>query len=565
MNELTIKNACTNKINELYNLYKNKDNVIEYLYTYINDNLPKILEKESNKKIKNENDEELIFTEKEDFFINFFLYNNKIFYLSNTNYFYIYNGKNYTTMKEDDLHYKILLELSSSNIDTLKKLKHKAKLFIVSQIKEKRNLLYSVPETYTIQKILNFLTPQFFPTKNEAKYFLSIIGDNIFKKNKDLYFITLNKKKLLLHFFNDIKNIVISHINLHTNIVQNFVSKYNIKYNYNNCRLFHINNINYSEEHSNFIKSNALNIICVATHYSSRFSNSENFLNYDYIDLKFKNYALFLLNNNEENIIDNFINECLEDIETNTNTNDKLYICWKDIIFIWKNYLLTNKYPNILYLKKLKNYLINKLNFDESRNIFLNITSNFLPSINSFLTFWKNNIVIVPNIFSSISSFPISNYSSLNNKTNFLHELELNEIFILYKKWLKKETQQFKYNNITENDILKILNHYYKELHIIDNKYVTNVYAKNWNKNNDIDIILDIYKIKNKNNFISVYEYKCELIFIDDIYNFYTKYYEYLDKILISKGYFEKYIKYKLSNFIEYNNFISINWFNSSI
>ena len=365
-----------------------------------------------------------------------------------------------------------------------------------------------------------------------------------------------------MNFFNDIKNIVISHINIHTNIVQNFVCKYNTKYNYNNCRLFHINNINYSEEHSNFIKLNALNIICVATHYSSRFSNSENFLNYDYIDLKFKNYALFLLNNNEENIINNFINECLEDIEINTNINDKLYISWKDMIFIWKNYLLTNKYPNIMYLKKLKNYLINKLNFDESRNIFLNITSNFLPSINSFLTFWKNNIVLVPTISSSIS-----NYSSLNNKINFLHELELNEIFILYKKWLKKETQHFKYNNITENDILKILNHYYKDIHIIDNKYVSNVYHKNWNKNKDIDIVLDIYKIKNKFNFISVYEYeyKCELIFIDDIYNFYTKYYEYLDKILISKGYFEKYIKYKLNNFIEYNNFISTNWFNSSI
>ena len=206
MNELTIKNACINKINELYNSYKNKDNVIEYLYRYINDSLPKILEKENNKKIdKYKNNEELIFTEKEDFFINFFLYNNKIFYLSNTNYFYIYNGKNYTTMKEDDLHYKILLEVSSCNIDTLKRLKHKAKLFIVSQIKEKRNLLYSVPETYTIQKILNFLTPQFFRTKNEAKYFLSILGDNIFKKNKDLYFITLNKKKILLNFFNDIK------------------------------------------------------------------------------------------------------------------------------------------------------------------------------------------------------------------------------------------------------------------------------------------------------------------------------------------------------------------------
>jgi hypothetical protein len=50
----------------------------------------------------------------------------------------------------------------------------------MKRIKE-NSLLKSIPESYTIQSVLDLLYPTFFPSKVEAKYFLTILGDNIFE------------------------------------------------------------------------------------------------------------------------------------------------------------------------------------------------------------------------------------------------------------------------------------------------------------------------------------------------------------------------------------------------
>ena len=49
----------------------------------------------------------------------------------------------------------------------------------MKQIKDKK-LFQSIPETETIQNVLNFLYPFIFDDKETAKYFLTILGDNIF-------------------------------------------------------------------------------------------------------------------------------------------------------------------------------------------------------------------------------------------------------------------------------------------------------------------------------------------------------------------------------------------------
>ena len=59
--------------------------------------------------------------------------------------------------------------------------KHKTKTHIIKLIKE-RTLFTSIPETYTIQTVLGFLQTTLFETKDAAKYFLTVLGDNILKK-----------------------------------------------------------------------------------------------------------------------------------------------------------------------------------------------------------------------------------------------------------------------------------------------------------------------------------------------------------------------------------------------
>ena len=542
-NEKTLKTLLLDKIFQLYNLYKNDNYIIHYLYDHLNIDLPNLLLLKSKQNKINTLTNTI--SKEEDFFTNIFLHHNKFYYLPTTNCFYIYDCKNYSLIKEDDLHYKILVELTKSNDETLKKIKHKAKLHIINQIKEKRNLYYSIPETYTIQKILKFVSC-FFNSKYETKYFLTIIGDIILKKNKNLIYLINNQ----IHILKDIQNIINHYIcDTSINITNKFVNKYNKKYNYNHCRLIHINNNNNKNYNSlKFFKENALNFICVANHYSTRFIDSDNFINYDYVDNDFKNYTLFLSNKNENDIINFFINECLEYIETDKdncnitnneiklNTDNNLYIHWKDIIFIWKKFLNKNNYPNIMYLKTLKDKLILKINYNIENDIFYNITSHYLPIIKNFLLFWNNTIIYSPNI------------------NDFTYEIEINEIYVLYKKWWKEngDINLTTNNTINENDILKIIRHYFKDISIIDNKYFINIYSTLWDKNKDIDLILNIYKIKNK--------HKIESIIIDDIYLFYIKYYNLLNKFTSSKNYFERYIFYKLEKYIEYDNFISIHW-----
>ena len=53
---------------------------------------------------------------------------------------------------------------------------------------KQNNLLDSIPESDTIQRILSLLS-DIFNSKDEVKYFLTILGDNILKKNTNLIHI----------------------------------------------------------------------------------------------------------------------------------------------------------------------------------------------------------------------------------------------------------------------------------------------------------------------------------------------------------------------------------------
>ncbi len=92
-------------------------------------------------------------------------------------------------MKEDEIIYNLLSSISKDRI--LLDWKHKTKNNVIGLIKEK-SLFQTIPETYTIQKVLNNLFPSIFTSKNHAKYFLTIIGDNILKKNQHLIYLYLN-------------------------------------------------------------------------------------------------------------------------------------------------------------------------------------------------------------------------------------------------------------------------------------------------------------------------------------------------------------------------------------
>ena len=67
----------------------------------------------------------------------------------------------------------------------------------MKRIKE-NYLLNSIPESETIQLVINALTTNIFPSKSAVKYFLCILGDNLLKKNNHLiHYINPNGKDFI--------------------------------------------------------------------------------------------------------------------------------------------------------------------------------------------------------------------------------------------------------------------------------------------------------------------------------------------------------------------------------
>jgi hypothetical protein len=170
---------CVQIVEQLFEKYKDNEYMLQRLTNHVTAYLPNTLESELVNYEKRVNRQTFLSYEQQTF-IQVFLSKYQYFYLSNNNCFYEYNGKKYIIVKEDDIIHKLLSSISKDRV--LLQWKYKTKINIIKQIKD-RHLFQSIPDTDTIQSILGMLTPLVFATKNQAKYFLTIIGDNILKKN----------------------------------------------------------------------------------------------------------------------------------------------------------------------------------------------------------------------------------------------------------------------------------------------------------------------------------------------------------------------------------------------
>jgi hypothetical protein len=500
--------------------YKDNSYMIQRLETHLL-NLPNLLEQE-NKKYDERVTRFNELTTEQDNFHKVFLSKHQYFYMPYNNIYYEYDGKTYKIVKDDDIHYKLLTTITDEQ--KLVQWKHKTKLTIIKKIKE-RLLLKSTPETYTIQNILGFLQ-SIFHTKTEAKYFLTVLGDCILKKNSEnlLYFVSSNLKR----FISLIDSIV--YVTTGNSIMGHFITKYHDSHKLNLYRLIKTDeNIN---SLSTYLIKDALNnigidLLCVATHYSERYTNSDNYLN----EKDIKNYVLYFSQKSSETIIEDFLEQCIE------NVNIESEITWKNLHYIWKLYLSSINIPNMIYSQQLQDILLTKMNYrnDLGNVIFTGVTSKYLPNVRSFLSFWEKHITII-------------------DDATVDDEYEIDELITLYKNIDKKNGQ------ITDMSMIKMICHYFSpQVEVIDNKYVTNIRCNLWSKQDDINDFLQNYKLQNSNQ-------NSDIISFDDLYQSYKLYlkakntFEQNTNPIISKHFFEKYLTNQLSEYVKFEKFVSSEW-----
>lgn len=444
------KENLINIVSTLYDKYETNTDIFNKFVQQI-ELLPDMLEQTNNNIIEKNKRKELLEKGSEQF-IQKFLYNNKIYYHTTSELFFEYKNNKYSLIKEDDVHHTILTNITANQ--NLSPWKHKIKITILKKIKE-RDIFTCIPESKTIQNVLNRLYPSICSSKEQAKYFLTVLGDIMLKKSSLIYILN-PKIKPFLKEVNNLGCIMFGTSNL-WNI---FKFKY-YEHKLDECRIMDLNDYNNIDNWNEYFKQdNALDLFCVSAYYSNRYENADIFLSENCKDDSLKLYTYYLKNNNEDKIVEIFISKTIE-------KSDGCCITWKNLQYLWKNFIDNEKIPNIFFANALRAKLIEKLKYDESKEVFLDCTSKLLPVVSKFINFWNEEII-------------------LNIDEDENEELELDELCSLFSSHCK--------TNINEKTTLDLIKHYYPDTFIEDDKYLLNIKCKLWDKKNDIIATIQKYK-----------------------------------------------------------------------
>ena len=397
-------------------------------------------------------------------FIESFMFHNKYFYHPTTETFFHYDGINYIELSEDDVLYNVLTTISRDR--SIMSWKHKTKVSIMKRIKD-NHIYHTIPESKTIQSVLQSLCPSVFKSKAEAKYFLTVLGDNILSSRNDkrepYIHIVSTSLKPFLHKVN-----VLCQTLFGANPCSSFKHKYHAEHNYALIRLL---------SNTNLCTDNpiSLNLLCVACHYSAKYQSSENYLLKYCNDDQVINSITYLKNMTPESLIDMFISEYIfvtpVSIKLSAGTSllnnmqiKPTTITWNNMQYLWKHFLDGKCIPNVVFASKFKTRITEMLekyyNYDDE--VFNGIYSKHLPSVCRFLQFWDETIV----------------------GDDDEQELETSEISALFKLWLEQRNESK--INMSDKQVMDIINFFYPDIETEGDKFVYKVKSTLWDKQMEI-------------------------------------------------------------------------------
>jgi hypothetical protein len=574
VNDDNLETECIDTIKKLFEQYPNMKQKIHH---HVKNNLPSICENACQQQKEREERKNTL-EEKSDDFIEEFLAKTHFFYYSPSDLFFTYSDeKMYEVVKEDNIQHLILTTITSK-FPELMPWKYKIKIQLMKRIKD-NNVLKSIPESETIQDIIQLLVPSLFSTKDAAKYFLTVIGDILHKKKSYYYFI---HSKTLTPLFRELSQECYKFFGI--NLLNHFKFKY-YEHASDDCRLIQMREISPSSLLCNFIDSfRIVNLCCVASHYSTRYVCGDSYLENYCNNYSVINYALYLKNNKSVEILQQFIN-------TTTEECSGYNISWKNMLYLWKVFIEDQGIPNVFFNHSLKQLLLthysevgieivsdsnygsfsnsnlnsfNNSNICENENFIIkNRTSKHLPFVCNFISYWESNIIC--NICNYDSCNAVAETEECGEECGEEeYELEIDELLMLFNKSIKKSATTLLHNSASDKMLLGLIRHFYPDVIIEDDKYLIQVGIKPeiWNKQKEIEEFNEYYKLSknsqapppvssgqmNSQSLYSIYQSYCKYAF-DKGYN------------VISKRWFEKYFISKYDMFLIDNTIVSSKWF----
>ena len=483
------------QIDELLAKYANHPHILTKLQNQIMITLPNTLENYhtmlTEKEIQKKKENNIC----SDMVNKFMREGGNYYYCSASEMYFLYDHVTYVVVAEDYISEHIYKMLTVEGVAS--SLKYKIMRIILKSVRD-RNINSVIPESTTIQMVIGWLSNN--ETKNLIKYFLTVLGDIILKKDPHLTYIISPKMKPLIR---ELSNRCYEYFG-GDNLRKRFRYKFHEQHIIGDTRL-----LMRLEPMEHAIRP--LDMLCVALHYSSRYGSSEEYMKVKSYDQEMHKYVYYFRDMNEPKaVISDFADSVL--IKTDDPT---VNISTKNMLFLWKRFCEQKSIPSVIFYSNLKNYMGE--HFDESSDTYIKVTSPYLPMVSQFLRFWTE--CTTPNTDS---------------------EYEIEEVCNIYRKWNNTDIMA----SISESMVLKLIHHFFEDIvSIEEDKYIFGVHFLPWDKNADVQSVLTMLKEERSGTSNPS---------ITTLYDAYERYQDYRRDStsvgIVSKRFFEKYIIEKYPN-----------------
>ena len=604
---------CYQKTSEMIEEMKSDPHMMQKLYRELYIDVPRRIQLEKTKyeqNLQRKSDVE----KKTNIFLQVFLNKFKFFYLPTTQQYYHYDydtcimRNRYVIVDAHFIESTLFFQLSGNRqrccytdhevVATLSEHRVTVRHSLFRRIKQ-RPLYSSVPESDTIQMVLNFLCMHAFECKSMAKYFLTIVGDLLLRKAatatataasvgsggdgevESLTFFCTSPMltKWLGHMKQDASGVGSSSCVAGRFNLDNFVTKYHESQQFHLLRLLKISDHFCVNLWSDFVRNGgALAFFCVAMHYSQRYGSAEAYLQTK-ADAELQAYVLALTGKTPEDMVNEFADAYLE-----WSTGEDAKVDWKSMHFLWKEYLQVRHLPSVIYSATLKGLLRTHVNsrgnYDDAKEVFHGVTSSSLPAHKEFVRFWRETVTemdsgdavaatsetglsdsvsaaaTVPGFEDAADAAKTAGSAAGGLSPIILNAFELDEIHAMFKHWSRNKYV------LSDAMVVKLLRHFFDVYTDTTNRYVFFVTCTLWNKAEDMEMFLCRFclTLTSMNSEARAEQYPTDLISLDDFYIHYQTFCASTPGIIFvnSKMYFQMYMTHRHAACIEMTDFVNV-------